>query len=133
MEKSITQIRPLARKLFCGKNFRFLTKSGERKPTLYFETRDDKGYTLLGRVRQEHPNGPKVSLCIGGGRVFFNPDNEQETRREPTAGFKVVEHFPGSSHRSSGLVEPSPLEYSDEELQLMVQQLIDEGRYTFHY
>jgi len=123
----------LAAELFQGKNFRFLTKAPDRQPTFYFETIDSRGRVLLGRLRQQHPSGPKVSVSIGGNRTFINPANSRDVRTAYTDGFYVYEQFPdGDTHHSGGTTERGTLDLSTKELQMLVQKLITDGKYSVH-
>lgn len=57
-----------------SENLVFLTKSANREPTLYFSSGK-----IIGRIRQEHHDGRKISLFEENRfRIFFTGDDEVE-------------------------------------------------------
>jgi hypothetical protein len=121
-------------------NLKFLTLEGGRQPTLYFE-----GPGGRGRLRQQHPSGPKMQAPDGRARRFFESwkplarewgrykkakADEKEARlvalkesfasgvAQPTDGYQLVEFIEEikKMHFSGGIVSTAIQGYTDDDI-----------------
>lgn len=58
--------------LYSSQNLKFLTRAGGREPTLYFGSADGRS----GRIRQQHPAGPKVASQVNKRDYFFEQESD---------------------------------------------------------
>jgi hypothetical protein len=133
--------------LYSAANLKFATKSANRLPTLYFKSGADSG-----RLRQQHPKGPKAGKETNKTDYFFGSEGDisafhgaaRKARRDKTAfdtsglthgtdpqddAFHLeVTYGAGNKvtglHRSEGKVATKVDDYDDEAVKSIYQKVI---------
>lgn len=77
-------------KLFNAQNLKFITKTPDRKPTLYFISGDQSG-----RLRQTHGSGPKLGMEQGKTDFFYTNEADLRTFHEKMSSKRKAREAPG--------------------------------------